>query len=82
LRYDGAVLIIAVGAILMLPPLQARLALASGPIAAWTDQRFSASPGSGFSGQFWIGALLGAIDCAARTRKAGQQLVSRRPNDS
>jgi hypothetical protein len=38
LRSVAAVLIIAVGAVLMLPPLQARLAMVSGPIGAWTDQ--------------------------------------------
>jgi cytochrome c-type biogenesis protein len=78
LRYVAALLIIAVGAILMLPPLQARLALASGPIAAWTDQRLSASPGSGFSGQFWIGALLGAVwsPCVGPTLGAASLLAA------
>jgi cytochrome c biogenesis protein CcdA len=78
LRLVGAVLIIAVGAILMLPPVQGRLALASGPIAAWTDQHFGASPGSGLSGQFWIGALLGAVwsPCVGPTLGAASLLAA------
>ena len=60
-RYLAAVLIFAIGAILVLPSLQARLAVAGGPIAAWTDQRFGSSHGDGLSSQFWVGVLLGAV---------------------
>lgn len=78
LRYLAATLIIAVGAVLMLPPLQARLALAGGPIAAWTDERFGTSPGNGLSGQFWIGTLLGAIwsPCVGPTLGAASLLAA------
>lgn len=78
LRYVVAVLIIAVGAILILPPLQARLALASGPIAGWTDHRFGTDPGNGLSGQFWIGALLGAVwsPCVGPTLGAASLLAA------
>src|SRR5258708_18055234 len=59
-RYVAALLIIAIGAVLLLPALQTRLAVASGPIANWTDQRFGSSRGSDLFGQFWIGALFGS----------------------
>src|SRR5215470_5301081 len=39
-RYMAAVLIVAIGLVLMLPGFQAQLAVASGPIANWTDARF------------------------------------------
>src|SRR5215470_6964036 len=45
------------GAVLMFPALQARFALASGPIANWTDRRFGTDRGSGSEGQFWAGVL-------------------------
>jgi cytochrome c-type biogenesis protein len=78
LRTVAAVLIIAVGAVLMLPSLQARLALASGPIGSWTDQRFGDRPGNGLSGQFWIGALLGAVwsPCVGPTLGAASLLAA------
>src|SRR5262249_54166153 len=44
LRYVAAALITAMGAVLILPSLQARLALASGPIAGWTDRHFARIP--------------------------------------
>jgi len=78
LRTVAAVLIIAVGAVLVLPPLQARLALASGPIGSWTDRRFGNRQGSGLSGQFWIGALLGAVwsPCVGPTLGAASLLAA------
>ncbi len=60
-RYVAASLIIAIGVVLLLPALQTRLAVASGPIANWTDQRFGNTRGSDLFGQFWIGVLLGAV---------------------
>lgn len=82
LRYFAATLIIALGAILMLPPLQLRLALASGPIAAWTDQRFGGSTGNGLSGQFGIGVLLGAVwsPCVGPTLGAASLLAAQGRN--
>lgn len=78
LRAVAAVLIIAIGAVLMLPPLQARLAVASGPIAAWTDQRFGDGRGDGLSGQFGIGVLLGAVwsPCVGPTLGAASLLAA------
>jgi cytochrome c-type biogenesis protein len=77
-RTVAATLIIAVGLVLVLPGLQARLAVASGPIANWTDQRFGDLRGSGLSGQFWIGVLLGAVwsPCVGATLGAASLLAA------
>jgi cytochrome c-type biogenesis protein len=77
-RYVAAVLIITIGAVLLLPALQTRLAVASGPIANWTDQRFGNIRGSGLSGQFWIGVLLGAVwsPCVGPTLGAASLLAA------
>jgi len=78
LRPVAAVLIIVTGAVLLVPLLQARLAVASGPIAAWTDQRFGNQQGSGLAGQFWIGAVLGAVwsPCVGPTLGAASLLAA------
>src|SRR5260370_25109106 len=55
--YVAAVLMLAIGLVLMLPGFQARLAFASGPIANWPDALFSGGR-SGASGPFWVGVLL------------------------
>jgi cytochrome c biogenesis protein CcdA len=60
-RNVAAVLLLVIGAVLVLPGLQTRLAVAAGPLANWTDQRFGHVRGKGLRGQFWIGVLLGAV---------------------
>jgi len=76
-RYIAAVLIVAIGLVLMLPAAQAQLAVASGPIANWTDARFSRVR-SGASGQFWVGVLLGAVwsPCVGPTLGAASLLAA------
>jgi len=77
-RSVAAVLIVTLGAILVLPSLQAGLAVAAGPIAAWTDRRFGSSHGVGLSGQFWVGVLLGAVwsPCVGPTLGAASLLAA------
>jgi cytochrome c-type biogenesis protein len=77
-RYVGAMLIIVFGALLALPNLQTRLAVASGPVANWTDRRFETLHGKGFSGQFWTGTLLGAVwsPCVGPTLGAASLLAA------
>lgn len=77
-RSAAAVLVIALGLVLALPPLQVRLAAASGPIANWTDQRFGARTGAGLSGQFGVGVLLGAVwsPCVGPTLGAASLLAA------
>ena len=81
-RYVAAALVIAVGIVLMLPRLQIRLAAASGPIANWTDQRFGSRNGSGLSGQFGVGVLLGAVwsPCVGPTLGAASLLAAQGQN--
>ena len=78
LRPIAAVLIIVIGAVLMLPPLQAKLAMASGPIATWTDRRFGDRQGTGLAAQFWIGTVLGAVwsPCVGPTLGAASLLAA------
>ncbi len=81
-RYVAAVLVIAIGVILALPPLQVRLAAASGPISNWTDQRFGSRNGTGLSGQFGVGVLLGAVwsPCVGPTLGAASLLAAQGQN--
>jgi cytochrome c biogenesis protein CcdA len=77
-RYVAAMLILGLGAILVLPALQARLAVAGGPIAAWADERFGNNRGDGLSRQFWVGVLLGAVwsPCVGPTLGAASLLAA------
>ena len=66
------------GAVLIFPPLQSRLALASGPIANWSDRHFGGERGSGHTSQFWVGVLLGAVwtPCVGPTLGAASLLAA------
>ena len=78
LRSVAAALIIVIGAVLVVPSLQARLAVASGPMATWTDRRFGQVRGGGLSGQFALGVLLGAVwsPCVGPTLGAASLLAA------
>jgi cytochrome c biogenesis protein CcdA len=77
-RQVAAALMIALGAVLLLPKLQARFALAGGPIANWTDRRFGTRPGGGYAGQFSVGLILGAVwsPCVGPTLGAASLLAA------
>ena len=77
-RQVAAAPMIMLGAVLIFPPLQSRLALASGPIANWTDRHFGSDRGSGYATQFWIGVLLGAVwtPCVGPTLGAASLLAA------
>jgi cytochrome c-type biogenesis protein len=77
-RYGAAALMIAVGAVLLLPSLQARFALASGPIANWTDRHIGQARRNGLAAQFGIGFLLGAVwsPCVGPTLGAASLLAA------
>lgn len=81
-RYVAAILVIAIGVVLIVPRLQVQLAAASGPIANWTDQRFGSRNGSGLSGQFGVGMLLGAVwsPCVGPTLGAASLLAAQGHN--
>ncbi|QWG14247.1 cytochrome c biogenesis CcdA family protein [Bradyrhizobium sediminis] len=82
LRYVAASLVMIVGAVLLLPPLQARLAVAAGPIGNWADSRFAGNRSAGIAGQFWIGVLLGAVwsPCVGPTLGAASLLAAQGTN--
>jgi cytochrome c biogenesis protein CcdA len=60
-RYVAAVLILAVGVVLMVPRLQSAFAVAGGPLANWAHDHLDEASSSGLAGQFAVGLLLGAV---------------------
>ena len=81
-RLAGAILMIGLGAVLMVPALQTRLAVAAGPVANWSEQRFGGFSTSGLGGQFGVGLLLGAVwaPCVGPTLGAASVLAARGEN--
>jgi cytochrome c-type biogenesis protein len=78
LRYFAASLIMIVGVVLLVPLLQARIAVAAGPLGNWADSNFAGSRTKGLAGQFWIGVLLGAVwsPCVGPTLGAASLLAA------
>lgn len=78
-RSLGAVLLVGLGLVLMLPPLQAWLSAALGPAGAWAGRRLGAVAGRGLGGQFGVGLLLGAAwsPCVGPTLGAASLLAAR-----
>ena len=77
-RLAAATIMIVLGAILLVPSWQARLAAAGGPLSSWADRRFGGVASSGLVGQFAIGVLLGAVwsPCVGPTLGAASLLAS------
>jgi cytochrome c-type biogenesis protein len=78
-RLAAAAIMVVLGAVLLVPSWQARLAAAGGPVSAWADRRFGSSfVSSGLAGQFAIGLLLGAVwsPCVGPTLGAASLLAS------
>jgi len=78
LRYVGAVLMIMIGVILLVPRLQVQLAVAGAPLQSWSDRHFGGSPRSGIAGQVSVGLLLGAVwsPCVGPTLGAASILAA------
>lgn len=78
LRRTAAVVLIIIGLVLVLPPLQARVAVAAGPMGQWTDERFGGFSREGLGGQFGLGLLLGAVwsPCVGPTLGAASALAA------
>jgi cytochrome c-type biogenesis protein len=74
----AAVLMIAIGMVLVVPEFQSRLALAAGPVAGWTERRFGRVSASGPYGQFAVGLVLGAVwsPCVGPTLGAASVLAA------
>jgi len=82
LRTAAAVLMIGIGLVLVIPSLQARLALAGGPVANWAERRFGGFSPAGLQGQFAVGLLLGAVwsPCVGPTLGAASLLAAQGKN--
>lgn len=78
-RAAAAALMVALGVILLFPPLQARLAAAGGPLSDRLNAAFGATPSRGLFGQFGVGLLLGAVwsPCVGPTLGAASVLAAR-----
>jgi cytochrome c-type biogenesis protein len=77
-RIVAAALMILVGAVLIIPLFQARLALAAGPVSRWADQTLVGVSAAGLRGQFGAGVLLGVAwsPCVGPTLGAASLLAS------
>ncbi|PZQ12364.1 MAG: cytochrome C biogenesis protein [Ancylobacter novellus] len=77
-RAVAATLMIAVGAVLLLPAAQARFATAAGPVGNWAGERLDAVSRAGLGGQFVVGLLLGAVwsPCVGPTLGAASVLAA------
>jgi cytochrome c-type biogenesis protein len=77
-RNIAAVLMIAIGAILLVPRLQTQLAVAGGPVANWGSRYVDAAQHGGLVGQLLVGVLLGAVwsPCVGPTLGAAALLAA------
>lgn len=78
-RMAGAVLLALLGLLLLMPGLQARVAAAGGPVSNWAESRMGSLSPEGWSGQFLVGLLLGAVwaPCVGPTLGAASVLAAR-----
>ncbi len=78
-RVVAAVLLIAVGTVLLVPRLQAQVAVAAGPVGNWVEDHFGGFSGHSLWGQFGVGALLGAVwaPCVGPTLGAASVLAAK-----
>ncbi len=81
-RIAAAVLMMLIGLVLVVPGFQARVALAGGPLANWTEQKFGGFSEDGLHGQFGVGLLLGAVwsPCVGPTLGAASLLAAKGEN--
>ncbi len=76
----GALVMIGLGLAMAVPAVGARLALAGGPVADWSERRFGGFSTAGLTGQFGVGLLLGAVwsPCVGPTLGAASLLAAQR----
>src|SRR5579864_698332 len=81
-RLPGALLLVNFGVVLLMPRLQAQLALATSPMARWTEQRAGGVSRGGLGRQFGVGVLLGAVwsPCVGPTLGAALALAAQGHN--
>jgi cytochrome c-type biogenesis protein len=81
-RSVAAVLLIVMGAVLLIPCVQAQVAAAAGPVGNWMQAQAGEVPGRGLRKQFTVGVLLGAVwsPCVGPTLGAASLLAARAEN--
>ncbi len=81
-RTVGAVLLLAVGLVLIVPALQHRFELAVAPVGNWANNSMSKRQRSGLLGQFAMGGLLGFVwlPCVGPTLGAASVLAAQGRN--
>ena len=77
-RLAAAAVMVVLGALLIVPSWQMRLAAAGGPVSNWADRHLGRLASSGLAGQFAIGLVLGAVwsPCVGPTLGAASLLAS------
>jgi cytochrome c-type biogenesis protein len=77
-RIAAALIMIVLGAVLLVPTWQARLAVFAGPVSNWADRYLGRFASAGLAGQFAVGLLLGAVwsPCVGPTLGAASLLAS------
>jgi cytochrome c-type biogenesis protein len=78
-RVVSAVLLIAVGVVLLVPKLQEQFALAAAPVGNWAGSYADSFTPGGLAGQFGLGLLLGAVwsPCVGPTLGAASVLAAK-----
>jgi cytochrome c-type biogenesis protein len=81
-RMVSAVLLIAIGTLLLVPRLGAQVAAAGGPVSNWVEEQFGGFAAHGLGGQFLLGLLLGAVwsPCVGPTLGAASILAAKGEN--
>lgn len=81
-RAVSAVLLIAIGAILLVPAFQQRFAVAAGPVSQWAGGYLDDFAATGLAGQFGLGLLLGAVwsPCVGPTLGTASLLAAKGEN--
>lgn len=82
LRTLAAVLLLGIGVVLLVEPLQVRLAVTGSPIGNYVEQRLGNLSTHGWSGQFLLGLMLGAVwaPCVGPTLGAASLLAAQGEN--
>jgi cytochrome c biogenesis protein CcdA len=81
-RLLAAALMIGIGLVLCMPTLQERVAVAAGPVGGWAGAHLGSVSGEGWTGQFAVGLLLGAVwsPCVGPTLGAASILAAQGQN--
>jgi cytochrome c biogenesis protein CcdA len=81
-RTISAILLIAVGLVLLVPKLQEQFALAAAPVSNWAGGYADNFTPGGLAGQFGLGLLLGAVwsPCVGPTLGAASVLAAKSEN--